>query len=127
MKCPRCGKETDKLYILEPAHLVSILTSSGEQPPEHFQVPDQPEYEYTCPNCLETVTDDEDEAYEMIGASPEKVWSWSYRDGEITGTVRAHNWEEALDKVIRDPAHWNLNSDMFEVSKDAEDLDDSAS
>ena len=127
MKCPKCGKETDKLYIFEPAYLVGILTNSGEQPPKNVQVEDKPEREYTCPNCLKTVTSDESKAYKMIGASPEKVWSWSYRDGEITGTVRANNWEEAVDKVIQDPAHWNLHEDMFEVSEYAEDSDDSAS
>jgi hypothetical protein len=129
MKCPKCGNETDRFYIFEPTHLVGILTKTGEHPSEDVQMPNKLKPIYTCPNCLETVTENEDEAYEMIGASLEKFWAWSYRDGEITGTVRANTWEEAFNRVINDWDHWNLHADMFEVSEysEVENNDDSVS
>jgi len=116
MKCPKCNQEIDRLYVFEPAHLLAVLTQAGEQPPEDFQAGDFRDKDYTCPQCGETVTVDEEEACEMLGAELEQTFHWSYRGGEITGTVKAATAELALDKVARE--RQDLHGDMFEIEEE---------
>lgn len=70
-KCPKCGQEIDKLYRYRPSNIDVIIgiDESGEvvmSASDQFQMKEPDEYEYICPKCDETVTQNEEEAIRFL-------------------------------------------------------------
>ncbi|GAI26902.1 unnamed protein product, partial [marine sediment metagenome] len=65
--CPRCFQEIDRLKSMNIYHQYFHLDEQGQPV---YEEPGQPDRQYFCPKCLNTLADDEEGAIRILKGVP---------------------------------------------------------